>query len=326
MSGLDKILSFLLFSACLFTFFLVSKIEFLKFNLHEYLFYAQGTYTFGVLANFTQLLISVAPYFVVSVVFSVALIQYFSAKQHSFLATTKTVPAIFVGAFAGLISPLPTYVAIPFGLSMKRTGVPFPAIIAFITASPLINPNIFYLTWSLLGFKLAVARLFSALVIGILCGLVLPRLVDPEKNALLQKYSFSPKKRRPFLTELKRHSLFMGKLFLFSLLISAMVKTLVPADVIAKLFNSYSQSGLLVAIAMGVPLYNCGGAAIPIIQVLMDMGMSSGAALAFFISGPMTKPETLYIYKSTLGYKFFAIHILMIFACSFLFGMIFSWF
>ena len=104
-----------------------------------------------------------------------------------------------------------------------------------------------------------------------------------------------------------------------------MVKTLVPADVIAKLFNSYSQSGLLVAIAMGVPLYNCGGAAIPIIQVLMDMGMGGGAALAFFISGPMTKPETLYIYKSTLGYKFFVIHILMIFICSFLFGMIFSW-
>ena len=327
MSGRDKLLALalLFLTGLLLSFVLFSRTEFLKFNLYEYFFYVRETYTFLVLANFVQLLVSVAPYFVVSVVFSVALIQYFSVKQTSFLTTEKVIPAIFIGAFAGLISPLPTYVAIPFGLSLKRTGVPFPAIIAFITASPLINPNIFYLTWSLLGLRIAVARTFSAFVIGVFCGLVLPRLVPPEKNVSLEKFSFSPKKRRPFIVELRRHSLFMGKLFLVSLFISALVKTLVPAESIARLFNNYSQSGLLIAIAMGVPLYNCGGAAIPIIQVLMDMGMGSGAALAFFISGPMTKPETLYIYKSTLGYKFFAIHILIIFACSFLFGLIFSW-
>ena len=297
----------------------------MNFNLYEYVYFFQETYTFKVLSNFWQLLLSIAPYFVISVVFSTALIQYFSTKQKSFLTTDKTLPAILIGAFAGLISPLPTFVAVPFGLSLKRTGAPLPAIIAFITASPLINPNIFYLTWSLLGAKMAIARVVSAFLIGTLCGIVMPLIINPNKIALLEKYSFAPKKRRPFLTELWRHSLFMGKLFLLSILISSLVKTLVPAEFIATLFSNYSKSGLLIAIAMGVPLYNCGGAAIPIIQVLMDMGMSSGAALAFFISGPMTKLETLYIYKSTLGYRFFGIHILVIFLCSFLFGMIYSW-
>ena len=32
----------------------------------------------------------------------------------------------------------------------------------------------------------------------------------------------------------------------------------------------------------GIPLYACGGAAIPLIQVLTEMGMTPGAALAFF--------------------------------------------
>jgi uncharacterized protein len=303
----------------------LKEAAFVQFNLYQHFYYFQETYTFKVLSNFVQLLYSIAPYFIVSVIFSTALIQYFSTKQNSFLTTDKTVPAIFIGAFAGLLSPLPTFVAIPFGLSLKRTGAPLPAIIAFITASPLVNPNIFYLTWSLLGIKIATARILSAFIIAITCGFLTPYLIKSDTMARLEKYLFSPKKRRPFLKELLRHSLFMGKLFLVSIFISSLVKTLVPAEFIATLFNSFSASGLLIAIAMGVPLYNCGGAAIPIIQVLMDMGMSSGAALAFFISGPMTKPATLYIYKSTLGYKFFGIHILIIFMASLLFGLIYSW-
>ena len=317
---------FLLMGFCMLALLIILvNFYFTRFNIYQYIYFFQETYSFKVFSNFVQLLLSIAPWFIISVIFSTALIQYFSAREKSFLTTDKTIPAILIGACAGLLSPLPTYVAVPFGLSLKRTGAPLPAIIAFITASPLVNPNIFYLTWSLLGIKIATARVISAFVIATVCGLVIPCFVKPERLAMLETKNFNQKKRRPFLTELWRHTLFMGKLFLLSILISSLVKTLVPAEYIATLFENFSTSGLLIAIAMGVPLYNCGGAAIPIIQVLMDMGMSSGAALAFFISGPMTKPETLYIYKSTLGFRFFGIHILIIFLSSFLFGLIYSW-
>lgn len=287
-----------------------------------FIYYIESTYTAGIILNFLDLFLAIAPYFMVSALISVILIRLFSLKNLAAKSISSGVFGVIIGAGLGLVSPLPTYVAVPFGLSLKKAGVPLSAIVAFITASPLVNPAIFYLTWSLLGPQMALARLIAAFVIASTCGLLVPRLVKSEQIKLTEN---SPGKRnRPFLTELWRHTRFMGRLFLISIFISAAVKTLVPAEYVGRLFNSFANSGILIAIAMGVPLYNCGGAAIPIIQVLMDMGMGNGAALAFFITGPMTKPETIYIYKSTVGWRFLVIQMAAIFLAAALFGALFS--
>jgi uncharacterized membrane protein YraQ (UPF0718 family) len=78
---------------------------------------------------------------------------------------------------------------------------------------------------------------------------------------------------------------------------------------------------LLVAIALGVPFYSCGGAAIPFVDVLSDMGMNKGAVLAFFIAGPATKLETLYIFKSLLGIKILIFYVVITVIGAFLAGL-----
>ena len=55
------------------------------------------------------------------------------------------------------------------------------------------------------------------------------------------------------------------------------------------------------AAALGVPLYACGGGSIPIVESMMQMGMSPGAALAFFIAGPATKFSTLSMLGAVWG-------------------------
>ena len=67
----------------------------------------------------------------------------------------------------------------------------------------------------------------------------------------------------------------------------------------------------MVGIALGVPFYSCGGAAIPFVEVLSDMGMNKGAVLAFLIAGPATKLGTLYIFKSLLGIKIFIFYLVI---------------
>ncbi len=76
---------------------------------------------------------------------------------------------------------------------------------------------------------------------------------------------------------------------------------------------------------MGVPFYSCGGAAIPLVEVLKDMGMNNGAVLAFFIAGPATKLSTLYIYKSLLGVQALLLFLALTLTGAYVSGLFFVW-
>jgi hypothetical protein len=76
--------------------------------------------------------------------------------------------------------------------------------------------------------------------------------------------------------------------------------------------------------ALGVPFYSCGWAAIPFMETLQSLGMSKGAVLAFFIAGPATKLETLYVFKSLLGAKILFYYLTLTFIFSLLASTLFS--
>ena len=80
----------------------------------------------------------------------------------------------------------------------------------------------------------------------------------------------------------------------------------------------------LVAIGMGVPLYTCGGSAIPFMQTLMQLGMNKGATLAFFLAGPATKMETLYAFKTMLGTRVLMFFLVLTFVFSYAAGILYS--
>jgi uncharacterized membrane protein YraQ (UPF0718 family) len=50
--------------------------------------------------------------------------------------------------------------------------------------------------------------------------------------------------------------------------------------------------------------------------------MNKGAVLAFFIAGPATKLETLYIFKSTMGIKVFIYYLVLTVSGAYLAGML----
>ena len=102
------------------------------------------------------------------------------------------------------------------------------------------------------------------------------------------------------------------------------MKALVPPEMITRLLSGNAKISTLIAIGMGVPFYTCGGSAIPFIETLMELGMSKGATLAFFIAGPATKLETLYAYKTLLGMKVLIFYLIITFVFSYIAGLAYS--
>jgi uncharacterized protein len=281
----------------------------------------KGTYTLRIIESYFELFVQIAPYLLISVLIHVWLLRIVKSKGIILKIRTNGI-AILAAAILGIISPLPTYAAVPIGLSFIPLGVPIAAVIAFVIASPLINPSVFFLTITQLGAEIAVSRVITAFILAITGGFI-SLLIFNKLNLPVNKEKDTIKPDRSFIQEFKKALLFFGKYFAFALLISALVKALISPEFIKQILGQQITGSLLVGIALGVPFYSCGGAAIPFVEVLSDMGMNKGAVLAFFIAGPATKLETLYIFKSMLGLKMFIYYLTVTVTGAFLAGIIF---
>ncbi len=283
----------------------------------------EGTYTLRILENSWDLMLKIGPYLLISLAISVVSSRFVRKKRLLFSSRWEIV-SILSAAIIGLISPLPTYAAIPVALSLMPGGVPFSAVIAFVISSPLINPSIFFLTATELGLEMALARTIAAFLLGAAGGLcvmtIFKSLRTPnDKNVV----PFSAPER-PLLTDIWKTFQYAAKYFSIAILLSAAVKALVPPQLVADLLGSNARMGTVLAIGLGVPFYSCGGAAIPFVETLMELGMSKGATLAFFIAGPATKLETLFAFKTQLGMRVLLYYLAMTFVFSSLAGLVYS--
>jgi len=260
----------------------------------------RGTYTSRVIVSFFEILWLVAPYFIASVLINALLRLYLMNKSVKFTTGWPWFD-VLIAAFAGIISPFPTYIAVPMAFSLLLVGIRFNVIFTFMLASPLMNPGIFYLTWSQLGLEIAVARVVAAFVIAVTGGFILGNLIKRLSGKLEKKIKMPAIKKRSFWAE-SWHSLrFIGKYFLIALFLSAVVKSIIPIETVSRFLGGNAPFSVITAMALGIPFYSCGGAAIPLVEILSEMGMNKGAVLAFFTAGPATKPETLYVFKSVFG-------------------------
>ena len=95
-----------------------------------------------------------------------------------------------------------------------------------------------------------------------------------------------------------------------------------PPDLIDTLFGADNDLGVFLAATIGVPLYACGGATIPLLQEWLRSGMSMGSAAAFMLTGPATKITNLGAVKIVLGMKRFVLYIAFSMAFAFLAGLL----
>lgn len=203
-------------------------------------------------------------------------------------------PGAALGAAClGGVSPLCTYGTVPVLVELLRGGAsPGPAL-AFLVASSLLNPQLFVMMAGGLGLRLALAHVAGVLLLSLPVGLLARRL-RPED--FLNAGVLSPLSHTS--TPPRSHTLLrltetVGLYFVVGVILAALLQTLVPPEWISSLLGAGRWYGVLLAGVLGVPFYACGGGAVPVIAGLLAQGMSTGAALAFFLAGPATRLTAL---------------------------------
>jgi uncharacterized membrane protein YraQ (UPF0718 family) len=245
--------------------------------------------------------------------------------------------SILLAAAIGVVAPLGSYVVIPLSASLFLLGTPLPVLMALLVASPLIDPNLFILTAGAFGYKLALARLIAAFFLGVGAGYLTQGLIridfikegsilkeGAERTAGLPSANREDKLFVRFFSSLYGMTLYICKYFFLAILLAALIKILTPPNLMNKVFSGSEFLSVLFSTAAGIPFYTCGGAAIPVVLELAEMGLSPGAVLAFFIAGPVTKFSNLMLMYAAYNLRIFMVYILIGITGALLFGWIYN--
>ena len=233
---------------------------------------------------------------------------------------------IVIASALGIASPLCMYGTIPIAASFSKSGMRDDWLAAFMMSSILLNPQLLIYS-AALGVTALAVRLVSCFLCGVFAGGLI-RLFYRNRSFFSFK-GFEETGSRDtdsnllfrFLKNLGRNVKATGLYFLAGIVLSALFQRYVPADVMTGLFGGNEAFGVLMAAAVGVPLYASGGGTIPLLQAWLMDGMSLGSAVAFMITGPAAKITNLGAVKIVLGMKRFVLYLLFVMVFSLVTGM-----
>ncbi|MBQ6420707.1 MAG: permease [Clostridia bacterium] len=237
----------------------------------------------------------------------------FTKMQNKKWGVSGVIPACLLG----IASPLCMYGTVPIAASFSRAGMRDDWLAAFMAASVLLNPQLIVYSAALGPAALAV-RIVTCFLCGIAAGLLVhfcyrdKPFFDFSGFTEKQSRDTHPNLFLRYLLNLWRNLKATGPYFFAGVLLSALFRRYVPADLVTKVFGGNEAWGVLMAATVGVPLYACGGGTIPLLQSWLQSGMRLGSAAAFMITGPATKITNLGALKIVLGVKRFFLYIVFV--------------
>jgi hypothetical protein len=252
---------------------------------------------------------------------------------------------IFKASLFGVPLPLCSCGVIPVAASLRRHGAGKGATTAFLLSTPQTGVDSIAVTYALLGPFLAVFRPLAALLTGFVGGglvHVLDRDQAPPPAAPAAgscaddacgggcataatdgaaccddaECAGNRADGESRLAAALRYGLVtlprdIGRALLVGVLLSGLISAVVePAALEGVLGRGLLP--VLLAMAVGVPLYVCATASVPIAVAMIHAGLSPGAAIAFLISGPATNGATLTTLWRVLGWKSMAIFLVTV--------------
>ena len=240
----------------------------------------------------------------------------------------------FLGAGFGALTPFCSCSTIPLLLGMLNAGVPFASAMAFLFASPLLNPVIVSLFILLMGWKITALYFAVTFLAAIVIGLMLDSLgfASQVKSGAAGGGCCDCEQAEDAKSRVQRSARFAFSLFrqlvpylLLGAGIGAFIHGFVPTELISSIAGSGNPFAVPVAAIIGVPIYIRAETMIPIGLALIEKGMSTGAVLALVIGGAGASIPELTLLSAIFKRKMLAAFVLTIIAIAVAVGYLANW-
>lgn len=234
----------------------------------------------------------------------------------------------------GVPLPLCSCGVIPTALGLRREGASQGAATSFMISTPQTGVDSILVTAAFLGWPFALFKVIAAFVTGVIGGVLVNRAV-PETPAMSASDPSNvdadqcPRGIIARIAEAVRYAVvdLLGAIHLWlviGVLAAALVTTVTPPDFFAGQDWSNGLLGMLVMLAIALPLYVCTTASVPIAASLIAAGLPAGSALVFLMAGPATNLATIGAVYRTLGGAVLSIYLGTVVVMSLGFGLLFD--
>ena len=260
----------------------------------------------------------------IGITFLVGLIQEYVPEEtiKKALGGRHKILGSVLGAGFGALTPFCSCSTIPLLLGMLNAGVSFAAAMAFLFASPLLNPVIISLFIVLMGWKVAALYFAVTFVAAIAIALLLDALgfAAQVKSVAAVQSCCDCQQGADTRSRVGRSAAFAFGLFrqlmpylLLGAGIGAFIHGFVPTEIISQIAGPDNPLAVPVAAIVGIPIYIRAETMIPIGLALIEKGMSVGAVLALVIGGAGASIPELTLLSAIFEKKLLAAFVLTIF-------------
>ena len=202
-----------------------------------------------------------------------------------------------MAAGLGVVTPFCSCSAVPAFIGFVAAGVPLGVTFSFLIASPMVNEIAIGMLLTLFGVKITTIYIVTGLLIAIVAGFVICRLrlerwVEPFVFATkLRGQPIDPSVGLTFddrvAMSVEEVGTVLRKIWPYLLVgigLGAVIHGWVPTDFFTTYAGPGSTFGVLIAVAIGIPLYSNAAGVMPMVQALYEKGLPMGTLLAFMMA------------------------------------------
>jgi uncharacterized membrane protein YraQ (UPF0718 family) len=215
-------------------------------------------------------------------------------RTKKILGRFKGLGANVASALLGTLTPFCSCSSIPIFIGFTNAGLPVGVTFSFLISSPLVDLGALVLLMSVFGAPFALAYVLVGLVLAVIGGTLIDKLgmekyvvrfVAPAGRVDIEAPEMTRKDRLLYARE--QMLMTLRKVWPYVLAgvgIGALIHNWIPTELIQKILGQDNPFSVLLATAVGIPMYADIFGTIPIAEALFAKGVGAGTILSFMMA------------------------------------------
>jgi len=226
------------------------------------------------------------------------------------LGRFKGVGANILSALLGTVTPFCSCSSIPIFIGFTNAGLPVGVTFSFLISSPLVDLGALVLLMSIFGAKIAIAYVIVGLILAVVGGILIDKLgmekyVERFAGGVAVESSELTRKERFIYAREQTHEV-VKKVWLYVIIgvgIGTLIHNWIPTQWIQNVLGQNNPFSVLIATAVGIPMYADIFGTIPVAEALYSKGVGVGTILAFMMAVTALSLPSIIMLKKAVKMK-----------------------
>lgn len=259
-------------------------------------------------------------------------------RTKAILGRFKGLGANTASALLGTVTPFCSCSSIPLFIGFTRAGLPVGTTFSFLISSPLVDLGSLVLIMSIFGWKIALAYVVVGLIIAILGGALIGKLgMEKYVESFITEMAIVEAEVAPETLTKKQRMAYaweqvleivkkVAPYIVIGVAIGAAIHNWIPEHVIQGILGKDNPFSVIIATAVGIPMYADIFGTIPIAEALYYKGVGLGTVLAFMMGVTALSLPSMIMLRKAVKPKLLGVFIAIVAVGIILIGYLFNFF